>query len=108
MVVLKGSKADVLSDLYIINQIAAAWWASQGYTVINNNGVKELVPQVNGEDAPTACRTTTWDVPKQAGNEWYIASPSEDKRFSLWRDYLPPGYEVKCVEADIEIEAVTY
>lgn len=75
--------------LAVINQVAAAWWQSQGYTVING----ELVPKnSDGTDNLTAQRTTTWDeVKKSPVGTFYISSLVNDPRFVDWRDYLPQG-----------------
>lgn len=84
------TKAQADTCLAVINQIAAAYWTAQGYTVIDG----ELVPKnaATGEDDLTAQRTKTWDVAKESpDNTWYISSPANDERFLAWRDRLPEG-----------------
>lgn len=80
--------------LAIINQIAAGWWVSQGYTVIDDGGVNELIGKnaATGEDAPDKMRTTTWDVVKQSPTgTFYIIDPADNPNFVDWRQYLPQG-----------------
>ena len=108
---LIGTLPDVQHDLYIINEVAAMWWASQGYTVIQTPQGKAVVGKnaQTGEDNPEGV-TTTWDIPKpvnftydeqtgeqipDAGTEWYIADPASDARFVDWRDYVPEGVTLK-------------
>jgi hypothetical protein len=81
------TKTSAEQGLFIINQIAIAYWQSQGYTVIDG----QLVPKNNdGTDNLEAQRTTTWDVVKQSPDKtWYFTSPSSDERFKAWRDRLP-------------------
>ena len=76
--------------LYIINLIAAAYWQSQGYTVIDGQLIGKNA--ATGEDMPNSARTITWDTVKQSpDNTFYFTSPSSEERFSLWRDSLPEG-----------------
>ncbi len=111
---LIGTLNEVLNDLSIINQIAAAWWISQGYTVLNGEHGPELVGKNNatGEDDPQAARTLQWAVPQpvtfdideegqiipDAETLWWILSPTGDARFHLWRDYVPAGQALECEE----------
>jgi len=74
----------------VINQIAATWWVSQGYTVIDGKLIGKNA--ATGEDMPDSAMTITWDIPKLSpNNTWYIASPTSDPKFYAWRDYLPEG-----------------
>ena len=76
--------------LYIVNLIAAAYWQSQGYTVIDGQLIGKNA--ATGEDMPNSAKTITWDTVKQSpDNTFYFTSPSSDERFSLWRDRLPEG-----------------
>lgn len=119
MLILRGTQAQVQHDLYIINQIAAGWWASQGYTVIDTPQGKAVVGKnaATGEDNPDAL-TTTWAEPMPVdftvdeetgetipteGTLWYITSPTSDTRFALWRDYLPEGVTIQCEEVEYEV-----
>ena len=107
---LIGTLEQVKHDLAIINEIAAAWWAAEGYTVIETGEGKTVVGKnaATGEDNASAL-TTTWAVPQVVdftideetgaripgeGTLWFIPSPSSDPRFHLWRDYLPEGEEL--------------
>lgn len=118
--ILRGTQAQVQHDLYIINQIAAVWWASQGYTVIDTPEGKAIVGKnaATGEDNPDAL-TTTWAMPSPLdytideetgavipteGTLWFIPSPTSDPRFYLWRDYLPDGVTIQCEEVEMPQE----
>lgn len=97
--ILKGSIEDVYSDLAAINMIAEAYWIQEGYTVID--GVL-IGKDGTGKDRPDAIHTTTWDEPRKAPDgEYWIYSPSNEKRFSLWKDRLAEvGYSVKSQEIE--------
>ncbi len=106
--ILKGTVEQVQIDLDIINQIAAAWWAAQGYTVIDTPEGKAVVGKnaATGEDNDKAL-TTTWAIPQpldpeNEDGEWFIPSPSTDPRFVNWRDYIPQGVEILCREEELE------
>lgn len=76
--------------LSVINQIAAGWWQSQGYTVIDGQLIGKNA--ATGEDMPERARTLTWDVPKLSPDKtWYITSPASSPNFKDWRSYLPEG-----------------
>lgn len=115
--ILKGTLAQVQHDLAVINAVAAAWWASQGYTVIDTPSGKAVVGKnaATGEDNPNAM-TTTWAEPRpvnftmdeqtgeitpEEGTEWYIMSPSSDPRFADWRLYIPDGTVTQCQEVEL-------
>ena len=110
MDILVGTLSDVEHDLYIINEVAALWWASQGYTVIQTPQGKAVVGknQATGEDTAEAL-TTSWDIPRpliftigedgevipDKETEWCIADPASNKRFADWRQYVPDGVTLK-------------
>lgn len=74
----------------VINQLAAAYWQAQGYTVVDGQLVGKNA--ATGEDMPDAAKTSTWDIPKQSPDgTWYITSPAVDTHFAAWRDRLPEG-----------------
>lgn len=79
--------------LAAINDLAAAWWAGRGYTVVEVDGHKELVGKnaATGQDAPDSARTITWDSIKESpdGTFWF-SSLSNDRRF-----YDPPRIDWK-------------
>lgn len=75
--------------LQVINQIAAAWWQAQGYTVIDGQLVGKNA--ATGEDMPDACRTLSWAEIEEGDGTYFFPSPSSDPRFVDWRDYLPEG-----------------
>lgn len=97
---LIGTIADVQHDLYFINEVAAMWWATQGYTVIETPEGKAVIGKnaLTGADNNSAL-TTSWAIPERLDDEkWFIPSPSSDERFKNWRQYLPEGVEIKCDE----------
>ena len=85
-----STQQDAETGLAIVNQIASAWWQSQGYTVIDG----ELVGKnaATGQDEPEATKTKTWDIVKESPDgTFYFTSPATDARFVDWRSYLPKG-----------------
>jgi len=69
------TEAEAQTCLSVINAMASAWWVSKGYTVIDNNGTKELVGKRNGVDNTTATRTLSWDTVKESPDgTFYITS----------------------------------
>lgn len=104
MEILRGTKQQVEHDNGIIGEIAAAWWATQGYTVIDTPDGKAVLAKdpETGEDDPLSI-TTAWAQPKpidpeNVAGDWYIPSPSSHPRFVNWRDYLPAGVSILCEE----------
>lgn len=84
------TQASAEQGLYIINLIAAAYWQSQGYTVIDGQLIGKNA--ATGEDMPESARTLTWDVPKLSPDKtWCITSPASSENFKDWRSYLPEG-----------------
>jgi hypothetical protein len=109
MHILKGTEPQVLHDLAVINQIAAAWWAAQGYTVVQGASGPELIGKdaYTGEDNPDACRTKTWAEPQEhPDGYWYIPSPVNDARFINWRDHIPEGVTIQCEEVEFVLGVV--
>lgn len=117
MMILIGTKEDVENDLSIINEVAAAWWGQQGYTIIQDSHGKCVVGKnaQTGEDNINAI-TRTWDlarpiiftiddtgevIPEQE-TEWFIIDPASDPRFVDWRNYLPDGTDIKCRQENVE------
>lgn len=84
------TEAQAAFGLGVINGIAAGWWQSQGYTVINNQLIGKNA--ATGQDMPESARTITWDTVKQSpDNTWYISSPASNPNFINWRDHIPQG-----------------
>lgn len=102
---LIGSYEDVSSDLFVINQIAAQYYAGQDYIVEHGVTGLELVGKnaETGEDAINAQRTLTWDEPRESGDAWFIFSPSNDPRLSEWKNYLG-DYVLRCEEIENILE----
>lgn len=95
--------------LAVIDQIAAAWWSSKGYSVENN----ELIGRnaKTGVDNPDKTRTKTWaEIQETADGKFYFYSLSNKSCFCDWRNYLPEcivlpeDKEFVPVEDELEIE----
>lgn len=100
-IILAGTLEDVSHDLFLINEIAANWWASKGYTILQTANGKAVVGKNfnTGEDIPDAL-TTSWDTPQQAEDgAWFITDPATDARFIDWRDYIPEGVLLRTTAA---------
>lgn len=73
-----------------VNEIVLNWFADHGFTVDEDGVVGKNA--ATGQDAPLACRTTTWaNIQESPDSTFYFASPSDDARFTGWRDYIPEG-----------------
>lgn len=84
------TEADANQGLYVINQIAEAYWQSQGYTVIDGQLIGKNA--LTGEDMPDSAKTIAWDIVKQSPDgTFYFTSPIIDEKFSAWRERLPEG-----------------
>lgn len=111
---LVGTYEEITYDLALINVVAAEWWRSQGYTIVETESGQAVVGKnaATGADNPEAL-TTTWAEPvpeyftidEETGKtiaagdtSWWIPSPSGDQRFYLWRDYLPEDVSIRCEE----------
>lgn len=84
--------------LEALNQVAAAWWVEQGYTVEQTENGPVLIGKNadTGEDNPQGI-TTTWDTLKESPiGTFYFASPSE--RYPTWREFMPD------IDMGVEIE----
>lgn len=71
------TEQEAATVMAFINALAADYWTAQGYTVIDENGIKQLIGKnaLTGEDNPSAQRTLSWDAVKQSpDNTWYFAS----------------------------------
>lgn len=65
-----------------INNLAAQWWPSQGYTVIDG----ELVGKKQGVDNKEAAHTKSWDnVYNSKDGTYWFASPSNNPAFANWK-----------------------
>ena len=106
--ILKGSAADIASDLSMINLLAAQWWAGQGFTVRSGPLGPELIGKSEGVDRPDAAATIAWDEPMLAPSGfWYIVSPSNDPRFPAWKDMLAnSGYALRSTEESVAPESL--
>ena len=104
------TEQDALTALTIINAMAADWWVSQGYTVLDNNGAKELVGKnaKTGEDQPHKTKTLSWDIPTESPDgTWYIQSltgtrPEWSEWATTYAAFAGPAY----VEKDFPAEWV--
>jgi len=95
--------------LSAINSLAEAYWVDNGYTLVDNGGVNELVGKVNGVDAPNNQHTTTWDTVKTSPDDtYYISSPSNNSSFSDWVQMLDDrGFTAIGTEKEFPAEWVT-
>lgn len=93
--------------LYIINQLAAAYWASEGYTVLDTPKGKALVGKnaATGEDMPDSAKTITWDVVQVSPNKtYYFNDPAQREQFSKWEERaLEMGYVFDGVRKEFPI-----
>lgn len=93
--ILTGTREQVISDLSVINRIAAHYWQSDGEAVIDG---KLYAKDEYGQPLLSGQPTTTWDMPRQsASGEWWIFSPTDDDRFHDWRASLNEG-ALQCTE----------
>ncbi len=73
--------------LSVINQLAAAYWESQGYTVLDTPEGKALVGKnaATGQDMPDSEKTITWDeIRLSPDNTYYFLDPAASVNYSLW------------------------
>jgi hypothetical protein len=75
--------------LYVINQLAAAYWESEGYTVTETPEGKALVGKnaLTGEDMLNNEKTITWDKVKTSPDgTFYFSDPAQRTQFSEWKE----------------------
>ena len=92
--------------LAVINQLAAVYWVSQGYTVLDTPEGKALVGKnaLTGEDMPDSAMTITWDVVRELNGSWYITDPATRPEFSLWEERaLAAGYKFDGTRQELDI-----
>ena len=87
------TEADAQACLDAINDMAATYWAEQGYTVVLNpeTGKKELIGKnaATGQDMPDAARTITWDsVRLSPAGTHYFSSLRNKPDFAAAMDQL--------------------
>lgn len=92
--------------LAVINQLAAAYWQSQGYAVINGQLIGKNA--ATGEDMPDSAKTITWDEIKTSpDNTYYFSDPAVNPKFSLWQERAAAmGYVFDGVQKEIPSEWV--
>jgi len=102
-----ASEKSAQKCLYVINQLAAAYWASEGYTVLDTPQGKALVSKnaATGEDMPNSVLTTTWDVVQVSPNKtYYFNDPAQREQFSKWEERaLEVGYVFDGVRKEFPI-----
>jgi len=88
--------------LIAVNQIAAAFWESQGYTVIEGRLIGKNV--ATGMDDLNAAQTITWDTVKESvTGTFYFQSLRSDPRFVDGMNQIPQeifGYTEKTLPID--------
>jgi hypothetical protein len=93
--------------LAVINQLAAAYWVEQGYTVIETPEGNALVGKnaLTGEDMPDSAKTITWDVVKVSPtNKYYIVDPAIRPEFSLWQERAEKaGYVFDGIKKEVAV-----
>ncbi len=103
MILEFNTKQDALSVLTLINNIAAGWWQSQGYTVYQENGQNVLVGKnaKTGNDEPDKATTLTWaTIEESPEGTFYFSDPASNPNFENWKDHVPenvtlPDYVAK-------------
>lgn len=71
--------------LAVITQLAAAYWQSQGYTVIDGQLIGKNA--ATGQDMPDSEKTITWDVVQLSpDNTYYFSDPAANVNYSLWME----------------------
>lgn len=78
------TQQDAETALNIIHQMAAQWWAEQGYIVENNEVIgKNAATQ---QDEPTKQRTSKWDEVKVSpDNTYYFTSLTGNPAWANWK-----------------------
>ena len=72
MILEFNTRQEAQTCLATINGMAADYWQSQGFTVIDG---KELVGKRNGVDDLNSTRTISWDdITESPDGTWYFAS----------------------------------
>lgn len=91
-----GTKGAADACLSALNQVAAAHFASLGYTVKQTEQGLVVMGKnaATGEDNPKGV-TTTWDQVKESPvGTFYFASPTPDQRYKDWKNYMPEGMDL--------------
>ena len=82
------TKAQAETCLKAINSLAAQWWQSQGYTVVDGQLVGKNA--ATGQDEPESAKTITWGVVKESPDgTFYLPSLRNDPRFIDGLEMLP-------------------
>ena len=96
--------------LSVINQLAAAYWVSQGYTILDTPEGKALVGKnaATGEDMKDSEKTITWDTVKLSPDKtYYFSDPAQKENFSLWMERAASmGYVFDGVQREFPAEWV--
>lgn len=80
--------------LTALNQVAAVYWQSEGYTVNQTPDGPVLIGKnaLTLEDNPSAI-TDTWDhVQESPDGTFYFTSPV--MQYPTWRDFMPEGVDL--------------
>lgn len=79
------TQQDAQSCLNTINLMAATWWQSQGYTVVDGKLISKFGD--TGQDDYEAAAADTWaEIQESPDNTWYFTSLSNDPRFPDWKE----------------------
>jgi len=102
LIVVCKTKQNAETVLTALNSLAAVWWQSQGYTVINDQLIGKNA--ATGKDEPDSARTITWDTVKESPDKtFYFTSTSNSPQFKDALSMLPA--EVQALYTEIEMPA---
>lgn len=94
--------------LSVINQLAAAYWVSKGYTILDTPEGKALVGKnaATGQDMPDSAKTITWDTVKLSPDKtYYFSDPAQNENFSLWVERATAvGYKFDGVQKEFPLD----
>jgi hypothetical protein len=95
------TQSEAQACLDAINQMAAAWWQSQGYNVADG----ELISKRRGVDDPTSTRTVSWDTVKESPDgTFYITSLTNTRpEWAQWKQILAANYSFTAIGTEREI-----
>lgn len=103
MIYRTGTMSQAAHDLNIVNMVAASYWQTQGYTVIDTPKGKAIVGKnaITGEDNPAALTITWAEIEELPNGRSGFIDPENDARFIDWKERLPQGVSLQCTEENI-------
>ena len=93
------TEIEAQTALDLINNIAAMWWASQGFEVVDDpespSGKRVLGKNAATGETSQEGGTITWDKVKESPDgTFYFSSPVNKPLFADWRDHIPDGVSI--------------